>query len=419
MRLIIRLIFGILTVAGLASTAQAGPTLFGYWDTFGSPGDFTATLAPYANLSFISLGSDTADVPGAINEAASHGMKSIIQVQQIFFPNGGTLVPNPAGVWSSLAQGISSQVAANEVAAFYLYDEPTNKVSQQNLTIEANTIRATFPNVPLMIIYAQPGGFVGLGIADWVGIDCYSNGQWSCGTNLSYSQAYWDLRQQLTSNQRMVIVPQAGYPTNAGCCNAAIILELQKQIALAIGDPDVVAFIPFIWPSTGSYAGLSAYNTGAGSLASTFLSISADYKNGYVFPYATYTPEFEFWNQSNNHFVTSSVIEGLQNGFEFYGIAWNTYATQISGTVPLYRCHTASGNHHFASMSSTCEGSGATNEGIYGYISTYARTGTSPLIRYYNDATADYEDLISPTAPAGFRTVGTLGWVPSSIVPVP
>lgn len=423
MRSITKLLLGIVLGVGAASSAQAGsPLLFGFWDTYASPGDFTATLAPYSNLSYISLGTDTADVPGAINTAASHGMKAIVQVQQIFFPNGATaLVPNPAGVWGTFAQTISAQVAANEVAAFYVFDEPTNSgVSLQNLTTEVNTIRGTFPNVPLMIIYSQPGGFLGLNLVNWVGIDCYSNGQWSCGNNLSYSQSYWDLRQQLTSTQRMVIVPQAGYQSNAGCCNAALTLEFQKQIALAIGDPAVVAIVPFIWPSFPGFTGLSAYNTGAGSLANTFLSIGTDYKNGYVFTYATYTPEFQFWNQGNNHFVTGSVIEGLSNGFEFYGIAWNTYATQVSGTVPLYRCDIVSGNHHFATTSSTCEGSGARNEGIYGYISLSPTPGTTPLVRYYNSSTGDFYDSIQPTIiPSNYHANGTVGYVPSSIVPVP
>ncbi|MFC4527577.1 hypothetical protein ISN76_07600 [Dyella halodurans] len=403
-----------------ATSLQAGNNvLVGYWDTYAGPGDYTAALAPYANVSYIALGADTADVPKAITEASNYGMKSIVSVQGVFFQNQGNspnLINGWGTNWSNFAQSISAQVAANDVAAFYLYDEPDGAgVSIQALSAEANAVRTAFPSVPLMIIY-QPGNYLGLSLVDWAGIDCYSNGQWTCANGQSYSAAYSGLRSRLNSNQRTVLVPQAGYQSNSLCCNAALEQELQAYVALSIGDPDVVAIIPFIWPNATGFQGLSSYNSGAGSLGAYYTAVSSAFKNGYAYPFSTSTPAYEFYAPgTNNHFVTTSVLEGLSNGFNLQGIAWNVLPMQASGTMPLYRCHISAGNRHFSSTSSSCEGQIV--EGVYGYIYSYQAANTSPLVRYYDPYDGDFYDSVATVTPPNYQRVGVLGYVPNVGVP--
>lgn len=414
-----RVLLGVL-LAAVSIQATAFPP-FGFWDTVNAAADYTATLSPNENVSFIQTGADLALTTQGVQNAQSYGLKAVVAVQGFFFQNNGnstTLLANYAQTWAVAASALTPYQST--LAAFYVYDEPNaNGVSEANLEIEVNAIRQSFPNVPLIIVYSVGGAYTGISLVNWAGIDCYSNGQWSCNGQ-TYSQAYYNLKTQLVAGQETVLVPQAGYPSASnGCCNSALESELQRFIQLAIADTDVQLILPFIYQNVGtdpiSFYGLISYGTGSGTMGGYFLQVGLDIKSGYSYP-SNLSPALEFYYApNNNHFVTLSVNEGLSNQYNFLGIAWNVYNSQISGTVPLYRCDVVSGNHHFASTQSNCEGQRF--EGLYGYVYLSPQPGTTALHRYFDTVDGDFYDSTVTSAPSGYVDQGIKAYVPTVSIP--
>jgi hypothetical protein len=106
-----------------------------------------------------------------------------------------------------------------------------------------------------------------------------------------------------------------------------------------------------------------------------------------------------------DRFYALDYNEGISNGFVSQGIGFVTHINPIdSDMYPLYRCNTG---RHFVSMYADCEG--YLNEGSYGYVSSIARSGYTPLYRFQKG----YEHLATKNYAegAGWNYEGILGYV--------
>lgn len=72
------------------------------------------------------------------------------------------------------------------------------------------------------------------------------------------------------------------------------------------------------------------------------------------------------------------------------GLLGYVFAIQLSGTVPLYRCYSASRGDHMDTIDSICETSSYVLDGILGYIYIAQIQNTVPLYRCYSASSEDH-----------------------------
>ena len=128
-------------------------------------------------------------------------------------------------------------------------------------------------------------------------------------------------------------------------------------------------------------------------------------------------PVYRFRYTAKNaihHFYTQSYSEGAGAGFQLDGTLFRTFPSQGANLVAIYRCNSpnTSGNDHFLSTASNCEG--FNNEGSVGFISAVAGAGLTPLYRFHNAASTDHlmTTNYSEGTAAGYTFEGTVGYVP-------
>ncbi len=204
---------------------------------------------------------------------AADGVHSIYQVSYAFF-NEHNLLADYQTRWSDLAAKLTPHVANGSIVAFYLYDEPygnwkTLGVSRSSaytkLQTAARAIKASFPNTPIMVIEGRtdidpqstdpsvPGKTIHFPPEiDWVGFDCYGGFE-SCGAEGHSTQYYLDLlKSGMTSTQKIVLVPQIAYMTDANnpvpptINDQNFIIDINNKYAnLAHDNREVVAVIGY------------------------------------------------------------------------------------------------------------------------------------------------------------------------------
>lgn len=270
----------------LFQDASIAPEYFGYYCSGCSwvgNGNYTAATADHSNLIWIA-DDPVEDVTARIAEGAALGMRSVVSLSGVFFA-GSELAPGYQASWDAYAAALGPYVES--IAAFYPRDEPDlGGFSDATLAMAIATIKATFPTIPVGVIYSPltvgGGAHPGIGSYDWVGIDCYSAGGYACGAT-AYEDAYYELRGLLDkSRQRTMLVPQAGLPVGTPDSAAdALALEIDRYVSLAHRDVSVAAIVPFIYQTfddgAANWNGLEVYPTLRAKFASVGLALQADY----------------------------------------------------------------------------------------------------------------------------------------------
>ncbi len=290
-----RLVLGILGVMltgmmpGLsaAQSGSTGPRYFGYYASAASwvgTGNYTAATSDHANVTWIAypgLGDNTVAVNWhleRLREAQGFGMGGVLDVTGLFFDLGNTtrapryLRSDHLTRWQNYANQIAPYLGS--VTAFYLLDEPYLHVRGDKAGIRdaintvARAIKDRFPGKPVATIFdyasIQDDGttypsFEAAGLPseiDWLGVDCYYTGSSfeSCGGRslVWYTNR---LKQKMTASQRLILVPQAAYfgtqnqqPT-ALAAQATLLCRIEKEVAMALGDPRFIGIFPFTYQS--------------------------------------------------------------------------------------------------------------------------------------------------------------------------
>ena len=377
------------------------------------------TVSTFSNISWI-LDSQNALVSSDINAAAMKGQKSIIDLSFVFFmrdPDTNALVPNNSAQanWTALATLIASQ--KSDIAAFYPIDEPNgNNISAAYIQWINTTIRASFPGTPIAVIYSEGADPSSIQYYDWVGFDCYSNGQFMCGTT-NYTSSYATLKSYLTSSQRIILVPQVGV-SGGTSVTAALVNNLTweslRLYELAYGDPQIIGMFGFVYQSQAGWTGLVGLPT---SLQATVTNVGQTVMRNWTYP-AGIVPVYRFTktNATTDHLFTLTEQEGIgaaiAGQYSYEGFGFSVYTTELAGTHPLYRCQSGTASH-FISEQINCEG--YTLQSLLGYVSTSQTSTTVPLYRFFNSHNGSHLETIdyAEGTGAGLTYEGILGYSPS------
>ncbi|WP_146209858.1 hypothetical protein [Vitiosangium sp. GDMCC 1.1324] len=208
---------------------------YGYfWAQSAESGAHLDEVTAYTNLNFVQRPQDLA-------VCAARGVKCILETRWQFF-EGSTLLPNYAQNWNALVNTITPYLSS--VGAFYVIDEPYwNNVSYNDLKTCVDTIKSTFPSIPVMVVHAVPSitpWLVTPPGVDWVGFD--HTGPMS--QVVSYANT---LRSTLAPNQKLWLVPQArrvgAYTTDKDVAQAN-----WQYYDLARTDPRIMGLLNFgLW----------------------------------------------------------------------------------------------------------------------------------------------------------------------------
>lgn len=379
----------------------------------------TQRVADFTNASWIT-DSSNADVISDMGISITNGQKSIIDLSFIFYQRTGsnvlTLKSNWQTNWNSFVSTLNAYGPSykNNIAAFYPIDEPNgNNISIASIQTVTNAIRASFPSVPIAVIYSMSADPLSIQYYDWVGFDCYSNGQFNCnGTN--YTINYAKMKNLLNATQRIMLIPQTGLPSgNFGCCVNNLTWENLRFYELAYGDSQVVGIFPYLWQNLGGWVGLN----GIVQLQPTVMNIGQTVKSNWSYP-AGIVPVYRFTSEYANtdHLFTLNEQEGINAAvagqYSFEGFGFSIYSSQLPATHPLYRCRTSYATH-FVSQEVSCEG--FIQEGLLGYVSNYQTSATVPLYRFFNSANGSHLETVnySEGTSAGLTYEGIQGYSPS------
>lgn len=123
-------------------------------------------------------------------------------------------------------------------------------------------------------------------------------------------------------------------------------------------------------------------------------------------------------NNGNDFLFSLSSVEGPRAGYYPDEARFGTLAVGTGGTTPLFRClSNGAVRTHFLSTATNCEGH--TNEGSLGNISTTAKAGLVPLVRWVH-LKSSIHIVVIPSEKidlTGWKQEGTLGYVTEIRIP--
>ncbi|WP_224365336.1 hypothetical protein [Hyalangium versicolor] len=202
-----------------------------YWAQSSNYGSHLDEVTAHTNLNFVQR-------PEDLVLCAARGVKCLLETRWQFF-NGSTLRPDYVQAWNQLVTAITPYLGS--VGGFYVIDEPYwVGVSVQDLETCVNTLKNTFPSIPVMVVHAVPSlspTLVTPARADWVGFDHYG----SMSEVVSYLNT---LRATLSPSQKLWLVPQS-FLTNAYPSDAALARANWEYYDLARSDPRIYGLLNF------------------------------------------------------------------------------------------------------------------------------------------------------------------------------
>jgi hypothetical protein len=259
MKRVIGLLFFYTTLLSPLAVAEVQDELLGvrYYGYYLS-GDYISEIADHSNLTHVYANNNIED---RLRQAANLNMKVAVDLSQIFFKcNKNCTKLSLKTDYQSGWDLFKSQVAGltNHIAAFYVVDEPARLgVSRSDIQVALNEIKANFPQIPTAAIFDTDNINGLVNMFDWVGFDCYDNGNNTCAPDATPpyvpGSQYEYLRGKLDhSRQRMILVPQAGYYYKDHIRHyhrGGVEAQLRQYHRIAFEDPLVIAVMPFIWQS--------------------------------------------------------------------------------------------------------------------------------------------------------------------------
>lgn len=240
-----------------------------YYGYFGSAqsgvsnGNYTAEISDHSNVTWI--WGDSAGHDALLTDAHNRGMGAVLDVSSVFFDQTyWTLLPNYQTNWDNYAAAIAGNIGS--VVAFFPLDEPFTRGRPRdemklNLETISTTIKATFPGKPVAVIFApttvgDTANFVIPRGYDWVGFNCYPKTGGSFDNCDGHSIPWYvdTIKNKLTANQRMIMVPEGVYFGDVALSVARgfqseLIDRADRFHTLAQSDPLFVGLFTFIYQS--------------------------------------------------------------------------------------------------------------------------------------------------------------------------
>lgn len=235
----------------------------------GAPdGDFLDEVAAFSTTAHLCPRGATFDGAGRdlgerIDRYAARGVRPFVDAGGLLFepgdavaPSGGPalrLSPSAAETWDAVAAAADLAGRADALTAIYLADEPVwNGLSAADLARAARIVRATLPDVPLLLVEATPtlDALVVPREVDWIGFDRYGV------ANPNADAGYLDELARLKArrsrpDQRIVLALDAQWLPlfdEVGLAPGDMASVARSYAALAARDTSVVALIGYLWP---------------------------------------------------------------------------------------------------------------------------------------------------------------------------
>ncbi|MBC7741281.1 MAG: hypothetical protein H7061_03730 [Bdellovibrionaceae bacterium] len=247
-----------------ASPQRSGPQYMGFFASAMNGvgrGDYINEVQPYSN--YVYVRDLTPELMIAkVKKAKALGMKSIIAVQNVFFPwHNSNLSPRWQYDFEILQKTLQPEI--DSILGFYLYDEPywTNREKGwvsvpdtqlfQSLEFAASTLKKSYPTKPIALTFAYPELKSGLLIPksiDWIGFNCYAAYGDVCSENQVTGYFNFLLRNKYSA-QKLILTIDAYWnrtPTQAIESKIVERLEHWKKLITANSN-EVAALMPFVY----------------------------------------------------------------------------------------------------------------------------------------------------------------------------
>lgn len=259
--------------------------------------NFTSELAPFTNLTWVDT-SNQDKILARVQEARDAGVGVVLSVQPLVFNADYELRDDYLYRLATLQQSLLSAGLIDQITMVYPVDEPYRHAAKRPATTrgqirqaikrvnrELNTL---FPGKPLGVIFSHgevlredfqiPESY------DWIGFDCYHS-LFDCD-NRPQTDHYRKLLKRMTPEQSLMAVPQAwvrydDYERESGESEAdyadrkeRMAGQLRKRLLhnyeIALSEPRVIAFIPFLWSMEAAPGKSENAGFGLGDFASRF-----------------------------------------------------------------------------------------------------------------------------------------------------
>lgn len=251
-------VLGIGSGAGAQAASASSLRYFGYFAArlTAASGNHLPEVTGRSNLNWIQISDPDRYASEVLDSCSPHGC--IVSTGNEFFRNCDSthdpdceLYPDYAARWARFAAAVRSRIS--KVGAFYLLDEPQWRgATPAQLETAAQTIKQTFPGVPVMMVEAGPQVSSSLQVpaaVDWVGFD------WYCRPFTDVQRTLATLSTRISPQQSLFLVMESA-PLQAcggakGHATDADIAALQYQyLRLANSNPRVIGLLAFgFWTS--------------------------------------------------------------------------------------------------------------------------------------------------------------------------
>ena len=118
---------------------------------------------------------------------------------------------------------------------------------------------------------------------------------------------------------------------------------------------------------------------------------------------------YRFLN-GQDYFLTRNLREGINAGFHYEGVAFQTYKNPAQDRVALYRCYSP-GTGHFASLQPDCDG--RNQEGTLGYLARSKNQEATQAVYRCHNGRGDYLTTVktSECRTLNYQFISFLGYV--------
>jgi hypothetical protein len=255
---------------------------FGFYASAMESWNYTEELAGFTNLTWIHVGSATAQAEAVseilrrLRQAEQAGVQAVLSFEPFLFKNKQG-EPRPDQEIEDFLVELRAQLEfaglVDTVAMIYPKDEPFREFVRErdpdfyeqyvtgdvykdihrDLKRVNSLIKLAFPEKPLGVIlsgyelhhkfFSIPENY------DWVGFDCYDNLFRACDDK-SFVQSYRHLLDHMQPHQQLMAVPET-WATNENLHRydwpGVLTSRLLHHYEIALNEPRFVAFIPFLW----------------------------------------------------------------------------------------------------------------------------------------------------------------------------
>lgn len=225
--------------------------------------NYVSEVASFTNIGQMCAYDPSDNIVARLQFMTDNGMQAILSIQGIFFegrPDATqgsgmkyTLYPNYLSRWNAFVSKNNLSQHISKIGTFYVVDEPGwNGVSTQALKIAADTIKASFPTVPVAISEAASkiSSLTIPSSVDLIGLVHYAVPNPDTDPAILSELAQLKAKRTSTAQKIFLVMDaqwlpfygEAGYPETYMASIATAYYNL------AISDPEIIGIFGYTWP---------------------------------------------------------------------------------------------------------------------------------------------------------------------------